>query len=470
MCRVFTNNSLKSLVMTKVRKHIFRWSDLFLVLGFAPVAVFLIFGPEYMQFPNPDDVALKAIWIAICFIFMVLCWGVYIYLELDKGNCVNRAALYVFIILMIIGVTGILTQGKEFSINTYDINGEPIVASVELSDTHILFFTFEIVAILLFVYIGVFIFPKRFQSVWPIKIFGYAIFFLCFTLAIHSYIIETAKYPAFLKALIECDESGLSANSTYSVILNQNSLGMVLLVGILFCLINHSLSKHRWFYFPLAIYFYLNMIFTCCRTALAIAPILFFIYVYFVLIHTMKKNPSLNAFFFVFVTLVLIATTTVVLLSILSEGKYIEYFYNLYKIFANYSSMEYRERIWSNTYQILAQTVPMSLIFGRGFGTMNQMVLAMNGFKKWLFPTHNGYLNLLAEGGLLYLLSYIALLGYIVSIVVKNYRVNPRAAVALTLGLSAFAIYSLNETIHYFTYPFMFFILVYDNAKVKPNY
>ena len=101
---------------------------------------------------------------------------------------------------------------------------------------------------------------------------------------------------------------------------------------------------------------------------------------------------------------------------------------------------------------------------------MNQMVLAMNGFKKWLFPTHNGYLNLLAEGGLLYLLSYIALLGYIVSIVVKNYRVNPRAAVALTLGLSAFAIYSLNETIHYFTYPFMFFILVYDNAKVKPNY
>ena len=101
---------------------------------------------------------------------------------------------------------------------------------------------------------------------------------------------------------------------------------------------------------------------------------------------------------------------------------------------------------------------------------MNEMVLAMNGFKKYLFPTHNGYLNLLAEGGLIYLLSYLVLLGYIVSIIVKNYKTNPRAAVALTLGLSAFVIYSLNETIHYFTYPFMFFILVYDNAKVKPNY
>ena len=178
----------------------------------------------------------------------------------------------------------------------------------------------------------------------------------------------------------------------------------------------------------------------------------------------------MNAFWLVFVTLLLIANTTVVLLSVLSEGKYIEYFYNLYKIYANDTSMKSREAIWNNTYQIIGQTLPMSLIIGRGFGTMNQMVLAMNGFKKYLFPTHNGYLNLLAEGGFPYLLSYLLLLGYVIYYVVKNYRTNPRAAVALTIGLASFAIYSLNETIHYFTYPFMFLIFVYDNAKVKPNF
>ena len=456
--------------MTKIRKNIFRLSDLFLILGFIPMVVFLIFGPEFMQFPNPDDVALKMIWIIPCFAFLVICWGIYIYLELEKGNCVHRAAIYIFIILMIIGMVGILTQSQNFSINTYDLVGNPITVNTTLSDTHIMFFTSDIIAILLFVYISIFILPKRFSSVWPIKIFGYAIFFLCFTLTIHSYFIETAKYPAFFKALLECDEAGLGSNSTYSVILNQNSLGMVLLVGIIFCLINHSLSKHRWFYFPMAIYFHLNMIFTFCRTALAISIVLFFIYVYYVLIHTIKKNPSLNAFFLTFITLYLLGMTTMILLSILSEGKYIPYFYNLYKIFANDSSMKSREVIWNNTYQIISQTLPLSLIFGRGFGTMNEMVLAMNGFKKYMFPTHNGYLNLLAEGGLIYLLSYLVLLGYIVSIIVKNYKTNPRAAVALTLGLSAFVIYSLNETIHYFTYPFMFFILVYDNAKVKPNY
>ena len=456
--------------MTKTRKHIFRLSDLFLILGFIPMVVFLIFGPEFMQFPNPDDVALKITWIIPCFAFLVICWGIYIYLELEKGNCVHRAAIYILIILMIIGMVGILSQNQNFSINTYDSAGNPIVVNTTLSDTHMLFFTFDIIAILLFVYIGVFVLPKRFSSVWPIKIFGYAIFFLCFTLTIHSYFIETAKYPAFFKALIECDEAGIGSNSTYSVILNQNSLGMVLLVGIIFCFINHSLSKHRWFYFPMAIYFHLNMIFTFCRTSLAISIVLFFLYVYYVLIHTIKRRPRLNTTLLILITLFLIGLITVVLLSILSEGKYIEYFYNLYKIFANDSSMKGREAIWNNTYQIISQTLPTSLIFGRGFGTMNEMVLAMNGFKKYMFPTHNGYLNLLAEGGFIYLFSYLLVLGYSIYIVVKNYKTNPRAAVALTLGLSAFVVYSLNETIHYFTYPFMLFIFVYDNAKVKPNY
>ena len=264
--------------MTRDKKHIFRLSDLFLILGFIPMVVFLIFGPEFMQYPDPNGVALKVYWIVPCFLFLVFSWGIYIYLELDKGNCVNRGALYVFIILMIIGLIGILSQNQQFSINTYDLNGNPIVVSVDLSDTHLLFFTFDIIAILMFVYISLFIFPKRFNSVWPIKIFGYAIFFLCFTLTIHSYVIETAKYPAFLKALVECDENGIHANSTYSIILNKNSMGMVLLVGMLFCYINHSLSKRRWFYFPLAVYFYLSMIFTFCRTALVIAPVLFFLY------------------------------------------------------------------------------------------------------------------------------------------------------------------------------------------------
>ena len=456
--------------MVKTRKHIFRLSDLFLVLGFIPMAVFLIFGPEFMQFPDPNEVALKTVWIVPCFVFLLFCWSIYIYLELDKGNCVNRAALYIFIILMIIGVVGILTQDQHFSIDTYDSNGNPIVVSVDLSDTHILFFTFDTISILLFVYIGVFVFPKRFKSVWPIKIFGYAIFFLCFTLVIHSYVIEASKYPAFLKALVECDEMEISNNSTYSVIVNQNSLGMVLLVGILFCIINHSLSKHRWFYFPLAVFFYLNMIFTFCRTALAIAPVLFLFYVYYILIHTIKKNPSLNSFFLVFITLLLIGIVTVVLLSILSEGKYIRYFYDLYKVIANYKSMKSRELIWSNTYQIISQTIPMSLIFGRGFGTMNVMLLAMNNFRTYSYPTHDGFLNLLAEGGFIYLFSYLLLLGYSIWTIVKNYKTNSKAIVALTLGLSAFTIYSLNETIHYFTYPFMFFIFVYDNAKEKPNY
>ena len=453
--------------MAKVRKHIFRLSDLFLVLGFVPMAVFLIFGPEFMQYHDPDMVALPLYWIVPLFIVLVFSWGIYIYLELDRGNVVNKYALWVFLILMLVGVFSILSQNQDFSINTYDINGNPVTVGTTISDTHLLFFTFDIIGILMFVYIGVFIFPKRFSSVWPIKIFGYLIFFLCFTLTIHSYCIETDKYYPFLKALAECDEAGLNANQVKSIIVNPNSMGMVLLVGTVFCYINHSLSKHRWFYWLMAIYFYFSMLFTYCRTAIVIAPTLFFIYVYYVLIHTFKEHDELNSVLLVIITLILIGSTTVVLISILSEGQYIDYFYRLYKIFMNEGSMESRIRIWNNTYQLIAQTMPMSLIVGRGFGTVNMELLSINNFKMHLYPTHNGYLNLLAEGGFIYLFSYLLLMGYVIWTLVKNYKNNPKAVAALTLGLASFAVYSLDETIHYFTYPFMFMIFVFDSAKKK---
>ena len=59
-----------------------RLSDLFLAIGFLCWAIFLVFGQLFMQFQNPNDVALP-LWAAIlCFIVMVGSWGYYLYLEL----------------------------------------------------------------------------------------------------------------------------------------------------------------------------------------------------------------------------------------------------------------------------------------------------------------------------------------------------------------------------------------------------
>lgn len=460
--------------MTQKRKCIFRLSDLFLIIGFVPWALFLVWGQDYMQFPDPSLANTKPAIFVPLFLLLLLSWSIYIYLEHDKKHYINRYAVYIMIVLMVTGVIAILSQSKEFVLDTYDIAGNPKTVSVSLSDTHILFFTMETIALCLFVYIGVFILPTRFNSIWLIKIFGYLVFATCFALATYSYIYEIDKFLPFLKAIGELNASGIFANITVSFTPNPNTVGMLYLVGMIFCFINHSLTKRRWLnwvYWPLAMYFFSMMIFSYCRTSIAIGPVIMIVYIYYVLLHTFKKHKVFNTIFLILETLILLTGLTIFLVSVLSKGQYIKYINDLYELFTDDTSMKSRERIWNNTFQIIAQTQPMSLIFGRGFGTMNVMVLAMNDFKKQLYPTHNGYLNLLAEGGFIYLFAYLALLGYVTARLVKNYNKNGNAAVALGLGMYSFAIYSLNETIHYFTYPFMFLILVFDIAinKKKEN-
>ena len=80
----------------------FRLSDLFLLIGFLPFAIFLIFGQLFMQFQNPSDVAFP-LWAAIlCFAVMVGSWSVYLYLEVyrskDKYNLYIASAFLVCIL------------------------------------------------------------------------------------------------------------------------------------------------------------------------------------------------------------------------------------------------------------------------------------------------------------------------------------------------------------------------------------
>ena len=126
--------------MTQKRKCIFRLSDLFLIIGFVPMGMFLMWGQDYMQFPDPSLASTKPALFVPMFLLLLLSWSIYIYLEHDKKHYINRYAIYISIVLMITGVIAILTQTKEFVLDTYDLAGNPKTVSVNLSDTHILFF------------------------------------------------------------------------------------------------------------------------------------------------------------------------------------------------------------------------------------------------------------------------------------------------------------------------------------------
>ena len=129
--------------MEKIKSFIkslhLRLSDLFMLTGFLPFTLFLIFGQLFMQYPNPAEVAFKLWMIIAAFVISAGSWGAYIYLENKRGNLPNNIVTWIFVILAIIGVIGILIQPNIFQETVIirfinDINKEVYGENIQIGD------------------------------------------------------------------------------------------------------------------------------------------------------------------------------------------------------------------------------------------------------------------------------------------------------------------------------------------------
>ena len=474
--------------MEKIKSFIkslhLRLSDLFMLTGFLPFTLFLIFGQLFMQYPNPAEVAFKLWMIIAAFVISAGSWSAYIYLENKRGNLPNNIVTWIFVILAIIGVIGILIQPNIFQETVIirfinDINkevyGENIqignivnapLAPMTISSTHYIFFTLDLLLILLFIYTGLFIFPKRFSNIEFIKFFGYAVIALVVVMIFYSYIFEHEKFIPFIKALL--GQGGNVYDYTLvSFIIHRNAFGMTALIGIIFTFINHTIER-KWWYWLIAVFFFVNMIFSFCKTSILIGALLIVVYAVYRLIFTYKEFPKRNRNILIGGGCVAFLAILVVGISILSKGKFLSPIYNL--VAGESSTLDNRTFIWDNCFQLLRAN-PIYYFFGRGFGLVNEMLLPMNtanGDK--VFPTHSAFMNLLTEGGIFYLFAYILFMGYSVYVIIKTYKKSPALTVAISLGVLAFSIYSIIETIHYLVYGFMLPVMIlYHVSYLEPQ-
>ena len=448
-----------------------RISDLFLLIGFLAFIPFLIFGQLFMQYQDPNEVALPLWAIIICFILMIGCWGYYLYLEVYKNK--DKYKLYiiaVFALLALLNVIAIAVQPAtvvenvivRFSETNPDSVGSVGQAVTNISATHKFLFISELVGVILFIYIGLFVFPKRFKSIQFIKYLGYALFVFLGVLILYGYIFEFKQYIGFIKYVLGIER--IEGQSIYyfaieSFIIHRNAYGMCMMLGIVFAFINHSIEK-KWYYYLIAAFFYFNMIFSLCKTGLLISALIFVIYIVYRLIATYKEHSKRNK-------IILIAGGSVIGLGVLvvggaylSEGKILGFVYNAIKsITGGGQTLDTRSYIWDNSFQLLQNGW---WLIGRGFGTFNEMLLPMNiiSHEDPVFPAHSAYVGLLAEGGILFLLGYICLLGYTVYIIVKCFKKNPGLTIAISLGVLSFVLYSFIEAIHYLVYVFIFPIMI----------
>ena len=455
-----------------------RLSDLFLAIGFLCWAIFLIFGQLFMQFQNPNDVALP-LWAAIlCFIVMVGSWGYYLYLELYVRKVpFNKIIAIAFIGLALLNVIAIFVQPSE-SVEIVNVRWDPIhpelvntqgTALLRVSDTHKFIFIAEIIGVATFIYIAFFVFSKRITNTKFIEYLGFLLFILIGVMIIYSYIAEHASYAAIFNFLLGKDKertfSDISNNfAVKSFVIHTNAFGMICMLGIVFCFINQSIKQRKWLY-PLAGYFFISMLFSFCKTGILITAIIAFIYLIYRLIVTYKAHPKRNKITFIVIGSIVFLGLIFVGVPYITKGKILGKVYELIKSFSGDGlTLKTRSYIWDNTFQLLRNGW---WLIGRGFGSVNLQLWPLNviSHNEDLFPTHSGFLNMLGEGGILTLLGYVAFLIYSGYVIVKSYKKSPEFVFAVGLGALCFFLYQFIETIQYLLYVFLFpiFVVYFQN-------
>ena len=138
-----------------------RWTDLAFVLGMFPFAILLIFGQLFMQYPDPNNVALP-MWAAIfCFVAMLGFWGYYLYEEVWKKrnefNKLNSIVICTLVTLVLINIIAITIQPSlhvenvivrmDYTVNEVDyVTGQNVAVPLIISSFHKMFFIFELIA------------------------------------------------------------------------------------------------------------------------------------------------------------------------------------------------------------------------------------------------------------------------------------------------------------------------------------
>ena len=460
-----------------------RWTDLAFVVGLIPFAVLLIFGTIFMQYPNPEDVTLPLWAMILCFIFLLGCWGYYLYKEVwlkrEEFNKLNAIIVSTLVALVLINIIAILVQPEyhlenvivRYSETSPETVGSIVPLYLRASVIHKVHFVFELIASAMCIYIGLFVLPKRFTSINFLKYLGYAMFIFLGILIIYGYIAEFSNYIGFIKYVLGIDRPEGASIYTFAIqsfILHRNAYGMMMMVGIIFAFICHELHK-KWYYYLLAGFFYLNMIFSLCKTGLLISAVIILIYVFYRLIVTYKDNKIRNKTAIISIVSVLVVALGIFAISYFSKGKILGSLYNLIKsITGGGQTINTRSYIWDNSYQLIQSGW---WLIGRGFGTFNTMLMPMNiaTHEDPVFPSHSSYIGLLAEGGILFLIAYLALLIYAGYVIYKSFKKEPGTTLAVSLGVFSFVMYSFIETIHYFVYIFLFPIMViyYSSGKEK---
>lgn len=307
------------------------------------------------------------------------------------------------------------------------------------------YFLFSIVTFILF-YLFMYVLPRHFiyqKQFDLIIIFG---FILLAAFIIYSYVAEWRNYLDFFFNLSSDDPYALTVKSLFD---HRNNYGFLLFVFILASLYMHHVRPKSYWYI-ITFFLYANMIFTLCKTTLLLGGIVIILYLLARFFITYKEHKKRNVITISIVaSLFLILAITVALSFFIPGGLFLFINKAVTRLFGGaFDTFNSRLAIWGDVMLILNSNL-VYMFFGAGYGVFNNLLLSYTTLDPLAennsFP-HNGYLQLMGDGGVILLIVFIFAIAYLYYVMGKMFK-KEKSLVALSfLMLTSSLIYMLFES------------------------
>ena len=345
-------------------------------------------------------------------------------------------------VILIIDIIATLTLKSPQDASVLGLHGEYWEVHFEISN----FYRFQSIAkfltVLLMNYSLLVVLPQKLDRKGKVTAILLVVIFVSLILILYSLIFEFKNYINFVKCLIERDADGVFLSSPKSVFPNKNSFAFILFLNIVASLLLHHYKRYK-LCFANIILSYILIIFTICKTIIILSLVLVLAYVIYRLVVTFKDFKKRNIIIICIIGGVLLLAAAIVLLIPLLRESVFDMFFNI-----GDRTIEVRQYIWSNAVLVLNGS---GWFIGRGFGTFNALITVYNhsdpgGGEGFTTNAHNGYLELIGEAGILYLVLAILGQAYLVYKCVKRFKEEKELSLftmALMLMLQIYMVFEV---------------------------
>lgn len=369
--------------------------------------------------------------IILCVLSLSLLVGFTFYEYKYRGQKINYIPLTTILVLCIAMFVVLILQPLSYTISLYGYQDHLIEATIDIDNGYKIRAFCSYIGLLICLYNLVFLFPKSVKENRPFFIIAFSLLILTsFVFCIISLCIEGSNYIDLIKNL----NNNPQQYATKFVFAHRNNWGFFMLVALWSSiLLSYLVHSKRLLFLPFI--FYSFMMFSLCKTAIAIGGLVLLSCSIYLSINTYKQNKRQGT---ILISIISVSCLAVLLICLLTPIK------DMIAVFVTKGggdSLEARTIIWSKVIQMTS--TPLKVLFGNGYKILAKNLFEINNADiyysaNWgTFTAHNMYLQVLGDGGILFLLAFLSLITYMWFSLIKYYKYEKVFVFILMVGFAA---------------------------------